>query len=248
MHQLSFGHGNAKLPTSTLTFSIPAGRTCPGARDCRSWVNSLGRIQDGPHTIFRCFAASDEVKYTNVHRSRVNNLNAIVEAIDTNTATDFITEQVTKARKRRTNKVRPHVSGDFFSADYLAAWVNTARLIPDLDFYCYTKSLNLFVPAGKLIDLPSNFYVTASHGGMHEHLEHLFPRVAYVVNSVEEAEAMGLEIDHDESHCFGNKSFCLLLHGTQPKGSVAAEALKVLKRQGHTGYNVKRRDAELVAA
>ena len=246
--QLSFGHGNAKLAKSTLTFSIPAGRTCPGARDCRSWVNSLGRIQDGPHAIFRCFAASDEVKYSNTYRARLSNLNAIVEAIDAEVAGEFIARQLSAHRKRSTNKVRIHVSGDFFSADYLAAWIEAAKLTPTLEFYCYTKSLHLFVVNGKLINLPNNFHVTASHGGMHEHLEHLFPRVAYVVNSVEEAEAMGLEIDHDESHCFGDNSFCLLLHGTQPSGSVAAEALKLLKRQGHTGYNAKRRQAELVAA
>ncbi len=45
---------------------------------------------------------------------------------------------------------------------------------------------------------------------------------------------LGLEIDHDDSHAavpeWRNNSFALLVHGVQPKGSKAAEALKILKR------------------
>ena len=50
--------------------------------------------------------------------------------------------------------------------------------------------------------------------------------------SEEEAADLGLEIDHDDTHAaFGKKSFALLLHGTQPKGSVAGEALKVINKK-----------------
>ena len=241
--KLSFGHGNAKLAKDTMTFSVPAGRTCPGAKDCKSWVNLDGKISDGHDTIFRCFAASDEVKYPSVHKSRVSNLAAITEAIRNGNGGEFIAAQVKANRRKYTRKVRIHVSGDFYSSAYLNAWLETIRLTPDLQFYCYTKSLHLFVEQGKLIDLPANFYVTASHGGWHNELESLFPRVAYVVNSVAEAVSHGLEIDHDESHCFSDASFCLLLHGTQPAGSAAAAALKLLKAEGHTGYSAERRVA-----
>ena len=58
-------------------------------------------------------------------------------------------------------------------------------------------------------------------------------------------------IDHDDTHAakpsLSNQSFALMLHGTQPKGSEAADALKVLKRdkvrhsysrkQASVGYN-----------
>ena len=44
---------------------------------------------------------------------------------------------------------------------------------------------------------------------------------------------MGLEIDHDETHAIGpGPSFALLIHGTQPKGSKAAAAIKRLKTEG----------------
>jgi hypothetical protein len=53
-----------------------------------------------------------------------------------------------------------------------------------------------------------------------------------VVLHPEEAEALNLEIDHDDTHAIENEnSFALLLHGTQPKDSVSGEALKRLKRE-----------------
>ena len=54
-------------------------------------------------------------------------------------------------------------------------------------------------------------------------------KYAQVVFSEEEAEQLGLEIDHDDSHAYeNNKPFALLLHGIQPAGSVASQALKKL--------------------
>jgi len=51
-----------------------------------------------------------------------------------------------------------------------------------------------------------------------------------------EAEAGVLPIDHDDSHAacpsLRGDDFALLLHGTQPKGTEAAEALKALRKSG----------------
>ena len=53
---------------------------------------------------------------------------------------------------------------------------------------------------------------------------------------------MGLEIDHDDTHAFeSDESFALLLHGTQPAGSEAADALKVLKKKGKGSYSSKKK-------
>jgi hypothetical protein len=49
----------------------------------------------------------------------------------------------------------------------------------------------------------------------------------------DKADALGLEIDHDETHAlFGTASFALLLHGQQPKGGDASQAIKILKAEG----------------
>ena len=64
MTKLKFGKGNAKLDKRVVTVRLPAGKTCPGANECKSMAvesNGTRSIKDGPKTVFRCFAASQEV-------------------------------------------------------------------------------------------------------------------------------------------------------------------------------------------
>ena len=72
-------------------------------------------------------------------------------------------------------------------------------------------------------EIPDNFYLTASYGGDEDRMliKHpkVYKRIAYVVYTEQEAIDRGLEIDHDDSHCFGDKPFALLVHGSQPAGS-----------------------------
>jgi hypothetical protein len=72
----------------------------------------------------------------------------------------------------------------------------------------------------------------------------IFPRFSVVVKDDAEAAALGLEVDHDDSHCFGDKPFALLVHGTQPKGSEMGKAIRQRRLEGkHAGYNAKNRVA-----
>ena len=116
------------------------------------------------------------------------------------------------------------------------AWYAVALNNPNTLFYAYTKSLRFWLSVNEFPIL-HNFVLTASYGGREDHLIDEFNlRSAKVVFSEAEANILGLEIDHDDSHAarpsLRDTSFALLLHGTQPKGSEAAEALKVLKRDG----------------
>jgi hypothetical protein len=91
--------------------------------------------------------------------------------------------------------------------------------------------------------LPANFYMTASYGGKFDYLidEGYFPRYSKVCMNDADAANLGLEVDHDDSHCFGDKPFALLVHGTQPKGSlwgVAIRTRRSLKQFG--GYSKKK--------
>jgi hypothetical protein len=137
--------------------------------------------------------------------------------------------------------LRVHVGGDFFSDDYYHAWVMVANAMPDKLFYAYTKSLTSWKQMREIT--PANFVLTASRGGYHDELidEHDF-KCAEVVFSEEEAAEKELEIDHDDSHAaYGNDSFALLIHGTQPKGSEASQALQKLRKKGKGGYSSKRK-------
>lgn len=241
MSFLKFSQGNAKLK-QRLIFSLPAGKTCPGAVFCKSFAvlqdNGKRKIQDGKQTEFRCFAASSEVQYDAVYNLRANNMELLMRSVIEGSMVDLINTSVQHHRKKNTKLVRIHESGDFFSRGYLNAWIEVAKLNPDLKFYCYSKSLDFFLD----LVLPENFYLTASYGGKFDHLidQGLFPRFAKVYKTEEEAMADGLEVDHDDSHCFGDKPFALLVHGTQPKGSEWSKAIAERRKSNKfTGYSSK---------
>jgi hypothetical protein len=234
INMLKFGEGNAKLDkykVPIVTFSLPAGFTCPGARDCKSRamedMNGKRYILDGPDTEFRCFAASQEVLFTNTYNARRHNLELLRKCKTTNEMAKLIADSLPSKSKI----VRIHVSGDFFSQKYFDAWVKVATDNPSVVFYAYTKSLPYVIK--RRDSIPQNFRLTASYGGRHDSL---IPssgiRSARVVFSEAEADRLGLEIDADDSHAIGvGGDFALILHGVQPKGSEASKALVQIKKR-----------------
>ena len=228
---LKMSKGNKKLK-NTLIFDLPAGKTCPNANECKSYVvmndNGKTNIKDGENNIFRCYAASQENQYPNVYKARKYNLDLIKKTLNVKNGFyktyELINASIQKHITKNINKVRILSSGDFFNGEYLRSWLAVARLNPQLRFYCYSKSLHLF---GTNISIPENFFLTASMGGLRDDLIHKghFKRWAIVVNSEDEAIKKGIEhigkpyeIDKDDSHCFKPDPFALLIHGKQKKG------------------------------
>jgi len=230
---LKMSKSNKKLK-KTLIFDLPAGRTCPMASECHSYVvmndNGKTNIKDGENNIFRCYAASQENQYLNVYKARKYNLDLIKKTLNSKNGFyktyELINASIEKHITKNINKVRIHSSGDFFNGEYLRTWLAVARLNPNLKFYCYSKSLHLF---GTNVSIPDNFFLTASMGGSLDRLIYAgypqFKRYAIVVNSEAEAIKKGIEhigkpykIDKDDSSCFKPDPFALLIHGTQKKG------------------------------
>ena len=244
---LKFSTGNAKLGKQTLIFNLPAGKTCPGASLCLAFAkrdaNGKGTIVDGPDMEFRCFAACSEAMYPKTYDARQHNWDTVKNLLAMFTigkAGMMVSEMLNKARTRNTQLVRIHESGDFYSAEYFAMWMHVARLNPDLTFYAYSKNLPMILEYG-LENLPRNFYLTASKGGKFDHLidEGFFPRYSVVVKNDAEADALGLEVDHDDSHCYKQDgAFALLVHGNQPAGSEYRKAISERKKAGaFVGYS-----------
>ena len=227
-HILSFGTSNAKLiKQKTATFSLPAGYTCPGAKDCHAWFNrEEKKLHDGKHQTFRCYAAQQEAYLPSLRNSVDKNLRLLKAAGSVERMAKLIHKSLPP---RAFERIRVHQNGDFFSGDYFMAWMEVARRNPETTFYAYTKSLPIWVRFQALI--PSNFVLTASAGGKFDSLiEKHGLRKAVVVFHPDEAAALGLEIDHDDSHArrADGKDFALLIHGQQSKGSDAAIAMRRL--------------------
>jgi hypothetical protein len=235
--RLKFGHGNAKLAEDVHTFSLPAGYACPFAHDCLSRADRrTGRITDGPETVFRCFAASQEAR-PSVRNARWHNWDLINSCFSINEVVALILDSLDASAKY----VRIHVSGDFHSQDMFDSWCEVARRRPGAVFYAYTKSLLYWIR--RKDSIPANLVLTASMGGRLDHLIHEHGlRYARVVLSEQEAADLGLELDHDDSHAMkAGPSFALLIHGSQPAGTPAAKAVAALRAQGEYGYG-KRAD------
>jgi len=206
-------------------FNLPSGFTCPGALDCLSKADRVtGKITDGKNTQFRCFSATTEALRTRARDQGWRNFDKL-RGLDYEQMVQIINESLPE----NAEIVRPGVRGDFFNQTYFEAWLAVARLRPGTLFYCYTKSVNYVV--ANLDRIPENFIINASRGGRYDDLIDQYNlKVAEVVYSPEEAEAKGLPIDHDETHAITKTgNFALLLHGQQPKGSEANQAIKDMK-------------------
>jgi hypothetical protein len=221
------------------SLDLLSGYSCPSANECLSKaiiVDGKRKIKDGPNTKFRCFSASQEVQYTNVYNLRKHNFDTL-RGLHVN---DMIHE-LNQAMPDNLGICRIHVAGDFFNSNYMFAWMNMAMMHPDRLFYAYTKSLKYWLEHIEWIEKLDNFILTASYGGRDDDL--IFKHGLRHCNVVGSEAETHLPIDHDDSHAARpsqrHNSFSLLIHGTQPKGSEAAEALKKLKGKG--SYSRKRK-------
>lgn len=222
-----------------FSLDLLSGWACPYADECLSKAvvdKATGKrhIKDGPNTQFRCFSASQEVLFTGVYNLRKHNYDLLKACPDVRTTSNLIADSLPK----KTGIVRIHVGGDFFNQDYFDAWIWVAKAYPEILFYAYTKSLPYWV--ARLNDIPPNLVLTASYGGRRDDMivDHELRHVK-VVHTVKQAKAMGLAIDHDDSHAanpkVADKNFALLIHGVQPAGSESSKAVKALKGKGSYG-------------
>jgi len=243
MKLLKFSTGNSKLK-NRLIFNLPAGYACPHAGVCKTFADrTTGSITDLPQYTgveaerdYRCFAAMAETRPT-VREARWHNWDLVRETIHMNgNQATLIRDLIDLSLLMQPPKelVRIHESGDFWTENYMKAWMMVAQGRPDQKFYAFTKSLGMWYNLRDMI--PSNFYLTASFGGTLDYLipkyPDVFKRVAHVVYTEDQAQEMGLEIDHDDSHCLGDKSFALLVHGSQRAGTDASKALSQRKKEG----------------
>jgi hypothetical protein len=240
-----FGRGNAKLPTSTLTFSLPSGFTCPGALQCQAWAGrTTGKLRDGDHQLFRCYEASIESRYRSVREHRWRNFE-LLRHLDATDMAHVLQAGIAAARQPKSTHVRWFAGGDFFSPALRDAIIACASATPELIHYAYTKSVPFFLTGQQWMELPVNLRITMSWGGNFDHLiaHYRYPRTARVLHTRAEASTAGLPIDTTDRLAWQDEPvhFCHLSHGSQAAGSEASRALAARRRAGDfTGYSAKR--------
>jgi hypothetical protein len=229
------------------SLDLLSGYSCPFAEKCLSravvFPNGKRKIIDGRKTEFRCFSASQEVQYTNVFKLRQHNFNTL-----RGLSLEDMIHRLNTDLPKNAGIIRIHVAGDFFNPDYMYAWMNVAMMNPDRLFYAYTKSIKYWLKYIETIEQVDNFILTASYGGRDDDL--IYEHGLRHCNVITAEADTHLPIDHDDSHAARpsqrHNSFSLLIHGTQPKGSLAAEALKLLKKNSvRHSYNRKKEPKEV---
>lgn len=132
-----------------------------------------------------CYARTGTYRFSNVLKAHTTNLEATLN--DLNGWKNEVIEELKALKFRSGKSVRIHDAGDFYSLEYLKAWVEIAAATPDVLFYAYTKEVQMV----KQITLSPNFVVLFSKGGRQDHLIQSEDRHAEVFPDKESLLAAG---------------------------------------------------------
>lgn len=214
MDKLKFtkGKNNRKLnkfedTRGLYAFSLPAGITCPYAKDCKSITGRDGKLLQS--SIIRCYFASLMSAYTNTRKLAYYNYD-VLQSTKNNQWYKLISDSLPDNSKI----IRLHVGGDYFNQVYFDAWLKVAIMNPNIIFYGYTKSLLYWI--NRLNIIPANLRLVASYGGKHDHLitdYGLIYAKIILPNQIEECKLPIADTDFMAFHA--KESFAILLHGTQ---------------------------------
>lgn len=235
---LKFQFGNAKLSKLVAHVSLPSGYTCPFAKDCLTYANKKTRKIIGKGLVY-CYAATMEARYPAYRDIVWHNFDLINEVRNDEDAL-FKLYMDSIAMIPNALIIRSGVSGDFYTQAQANAVMRVADALPNILFYAYTKSVPFFAEHLDYFGRArKNFMVTCSLGGKHDDmvLRRGF-RYARIVKNKEEADSLGLECDHDDTHAMRpGSSFAQLVHGVQPAGSEWG------KHARKNGYNKSKKDS-----
>jgi len=130
--------GNSKLGRTVGAWSLPAGaaHTCPGeTATCKAL----------------CYAKAGFFRMP-------RNIDILQKNKDLAESENFAAWITAKISSMCVNVVRVHVSGDFYSPDYIRKWVEVAQNLKNVQFYAYTRSWRveeLLIPLLKLGAVPN---------------------------------------------------------------------------------------------
>jgi hypothetical protein len=113
-----------------------------------------------------CYARNGTYQFPAVKAAHERNLVLVLDHLPRWEA--LMTREL-RCKRYHGRHVRVHDSGDFFSDDYLLAWLRIMRATPWVTFYAYTKEVSRFK---RLVEpaTPANFRWIYSLGGKEDHL------------------------------------------------------------------------------
>ena len=164
-------------------FSLPACATCcPNAKKCkRGCYANKGRMG--------C-ARAQNAYYENFQMVQDGTLWAQVDA-------ELTILEIKAKREHKQLRIRVHDSGDFFSVEYANRWMDVMRNHPNVDFYAYTKMVNMVKYDGT-INIADNFHYVLSYGGTEDDDIKDYDRKAIVISEDMEIPTGYVDGSHDD--------------------------------------------------
>jgi len=146
--------GNSTMPSSVGIFNLPPLLTCTPSEWCLKHCYALkGRF---------LWTTTKEAYYWRYSQSLMKN---------------FAEKMISEINWRRSIKyVRVHISGDFYSCDYIDKWVRIAKTLPEIIFRTNTRRLEGFQKYMRKV-FPQNFVVRESTDPTRNSLG-IFPQAA----------------------------------------------------------------------
>ena len=178
-----------------FNFTLPAIDTCP----------NLGACARG------CYAMQGAYRWSNVYAKHKSNHDATFSP-------EFIGNIVQEVRAKRVNIVRIHDAGVFYTREYASKWISIAEACPDIEFYAYTKMVQLFKE--ELFDLPHNMTIIYSYGGKQDAMiDPSTDRHSQVFKHIDDLKLAGyVDASSDDSKALTpNKRVGLVYHGAKSK-------------------------------
>jgi hypothetical protein len=161
---------NSKLrKQGIVSTGLPPVFTCPMAGDCKKFCYA----QKG---CYRMFA-----------KTILPKLERDLEATRCSSFTIKIVKELQRKRKLPA-AVRIHSEGDFYSQEYLDKWTAIAKSMPEVVFYCYTKSLHL--DWSSFLSLPNTKRIQSEGGKLDSQIDYSKPH-ALIFKTAEELQKAG---------------------------------------------------------
>jgi Gene product 88 len=131
--------GNKKLGRDIYAWNLPVLTTCPGASSACSAC---------------CYATKGHFRWPSSRQRYRENLLASLRP-------DFPRVMAEELRLRGAKIVRPHSSGDYYSAEYVGKWGEIAERSPQVTFFSYTRSwrVETILPSLAALAALDNFHL-----------------------------------------------------------------------------------------
>lgn len=209
------------MPRGSISFSLPAGHTCPFAGRCLTKVNIAGQMQLGQRYV--CMAASEEISIS-VRQRRWFNFNLLKKTgDDTDEMYSLISASIPESQVYVL-----HQSGDFFSENYFKAWMSVAKQIPDSVFLVQTTSIPYWVALKSSV--PSNVKISANLDTVHAPLVKKEGLPFHgVVFSYQDAEDYGLPVERRLDKLAAGENYVALVRSMQVADSEAGKGVETLR-------------------